>query len=353
MTFKPGRLAVALAALALASCTAPFVQSPLTPAVDFSGPRIEDAPRPGAQGAFVVQDGSRLPFLHYAPADGHPWATIVALHGMNDHDASFRLAGPWWAEHGIEVWAFDQRGFGQAPGRGAWPGEVLLSQDLRTITALVRARRPEAILAVVGESMGGSVAAAAFGSDTPPDADRVVLLSPGVWGWSSQTPLNRTALWIAARALGDLAVEPPNFIASHIVASDNTLELIRNGRDPQSLLSTRFDTISGLVDLMESASQRIGLIRAPVILMYGGHDQVVEPGPMRTALIRAGSPPNLRTAFYDDGWHLLDRNLGAERMYRDVEAYLRDASAPLPSGVPPVLPELERRAAEHRSHQSK
>jgi hypothetical protein len=29
-------------------------------------------------------------------------------------------------------------------------------------------------------------------------------------------------------------------------------------------------------------------------------------------------------------------------MYRDVEAYLRDASAPLPSGVPPVLPQLKK-----------
>ena len=63
---------------------------------------------------------------------------------------------------------------------------------------------------------------------------------------------------------------------------------------------------------------------------------------MRRALERAGSPPNLRTAYYEDGWHLLNRNLGAERVYDDVEAFLRDASAPLPSGAPPVLPEIEK-----------
>ena len=336
------RLAGLIVALALAGCATPHIQSPMTPPAGFSGPRIEDPVRAGASGAFIVQDGARLPFLHWAPTSGEPWAVIVALHGMNDHDASFRLAGPWWAEHGIETWSFDQRGFGQAPEKGVWAGEALMTEDLRTITALVRARHPNAVLAVVGESMGGSVTAAAFGSDRPPDADRVVLLSPGVWGWSSQNIVNRTSLWIASRAFGDVTVEPPDFIARHILASDNLLELIRNGRDPDSLLSTRFDTISGLVDLMESASNRIGLIKAPVILMYGAHDQVVEPGPMRRALRRAGSPSNLRTAFYDDGWHLLNRNLGAERVYRDVEAYLRDASAPLPSGVPPVLPELEK-----------
>ena len=334
------RLTVLFLALTLSACAAPFIQPPLTPPAGFTGPRIEDA-RPGREGAFVVKDGARLPFLRYAPASGHPWAVIVALHGMNDHDASFRLAGPWWAERGIATYSFDQRGFGGAPGYGVWAGEAAMTEDLRTVVALVRARHPGAVLAVVGESMGGSVAASAFGSDRPPDADRLVLLAPGVWGWSSQNVFNRASLWIAARALGDLAVEPPAFISRRILPSDNLLELIRNGRDPRSILATRFDAVSGLVDLMQSASDRLGLIRAPTLLMYGAHDQVVEPGPMRAALRRASSPPNFQTAYYAEGHHLLNRDLGAETVYRDVEAWLRNADAPLPSRAPPVLPALE------------
>ena len=68
-------------------------------------------------------------------------------------------------------------------------------------------------VAVVGESMGGSVATAAFGSDRPPDADRVVLLAPGVWGWSSQGWLNSAALSVAARMAGGYAATAPDFIA--------------------------------------------------------------------------------------------------------------------------------------------
>ena len=124
----------------------------------------------------------------------------------------------------------------------------------------------------------------------------------------------------------------------------------RRSSDPDSILATRFDTISGLVDLMQSASDSLGAIRAPAILMYGAHDQVVEAGPMRRALERAGSPPNLRTAYYEDGWHLLNRNLGAQRVYDDVEAFLRDPAAPLPSGAPPVLPEIEQARAARKSH---
>jgi alpha-beta hydrolase superfamily lysophospholipase len=334
--------AVTVSALALAACATPYVQPPLVPPAGFAGPAIVEPARPGSPGAFVVQDGGRLPFLRWSPKDGEPDVVIIALHGMNDHNASFRLAGPWWAEHGIETWSFDQRGFGQAPGRGKWAGEAAMVQDLRTVVDLVRARRPGARIAVVGESMGGSLAAAAFASDNPPKADRLVLLAPGVWGWSSQSLFNRASLWFAARALGSLAVEPPDFIARRIVASSNLLELYRNGRDPDAILATRFDTISGLVSLMESASQSLGRTKAPTLLLYGAHDQVVEPGPMRRALTRAGAAPNLTTGYYPNGWHLLNRDLDAEVMYRDVAAWLRDDTAPLPSGADPVLPQLER-----------
>jgi acylglycerol lipase len=337
-----GRLAALFAALALAGCATPYIQPQLTPPAGFAGPSIVEPPHPGSEGAFIVQDGGRLPYLRWSPEGSDPKIVIIALHGMNDHDASFRLAGPWWAERGIETWSYDQRGFGQAPGRGLWPGEATMSEDLRTVVDLVRARRPGARIAVVGESMGGSVAAAAFGSDMPPNADRVVLLSPGVWGWSSQSLVNKTSLWIVSRTLGDLAVEPPDFIASHIIASSNILELVRNGHDPESILATRFDTISGLVDLMQSASVSLGRTRVPTLLLYGAHDQVVEPGPMRRALLNAGEAPNLQTAYYPHAWHLLDRDLDAEIMYRDVAAWLADSDAPLPSGATPVLPHLQQ-----------
>ena len=334
--------ALVLAALSLGACSTPYIQPQLIPPAGFAGPAILEPPRPGSPGAFIVQDGARLPYLRWSPEGAEPDVVIVALHGMNDHNASFRLAGPWWARHGIETWSFDQRGFGQAPGRGKWAGEATMTQDLRTVVDLVRARRPGAKIAVVGESMGGSLAAAAFASAEPPKADQVVLLAPGVWGWSSQSLFNRASLWVAARALGDLAVEPPDFIARRIVASSNLLELYRNGRDPESILSTRFDTISGLVDLMQSASVSLGKTKVPTLMLYGAHDQVVEPGPMRRALINAADAPNLQTGYYPNGWHLLNRDLDAEVMYRDVAAWLRDAKAPLPSGAEPVLPQLER-----------
>lgn len=323
MTFRA--LAVLSLTLLLAACATPAIQPSLTPPPGFAGPALEP-------GHVVMDDGARLRLTRWTPEE-QPWAVLVALHGMNDSRASFRLAGPWWAEQGIETWAIDQRGFGESPGRGVWAGEARMVEDLRTTVALARARHPDAVIAVAGESMGGAVAIAAFASDRPPDADRVILLAPAVWGWSAQGPLNSAGLWIAARAMGDRAVEPPEWAVRDRLASDNRLELFRNYRDPNSLISTRFDTLYGLVDLMETASRRLGEVRAPTLLLYGAHDNVIQDRPMRQALARAGARPGLRTGFYPDGWHLLNRDLQAETVYRDVAAWLRDRAAPLPSGA--------------------
>ena len=325
-----------LSVLALCACATPMVQAPLTPPAGFAGPSVQ-------ADALIMDDGARLPLNRWTPTSGdRPWAVVVALHGVNDSRASFRLAAAWWAEQGIETWAYDERGFGDAPGKGVWPGEALMVQDLRTAVRLARAAHPDALLVVAGESMGGAVAISAFASEAPPDADRVVLIGPAVWGWSSQDPLNRYSLRLAAGLMGDKTIEPPSWIVRERLASDNMLELYRTGRDPESIIAPRFDALYGLVDLMESATVHLGQVRAPTLLLYGGQDNVVQKKPMRLALERAGDLPNLRTGYYPDGWHILNRDLQAETVYRDVAAWLRDPAAALPSGAGPILPELER-----------
>jgi len=320
--------AALISAMVLSGCAAPHVQRALLPPDQYGQARIEGA-------AFVMRDGAVLPSLHWAPPDAEPWAVIVALHGINDSRAAFRLAGPWWAERGIATYAYDQRGFGDAPGRGVWPGR-LMADDLEQVVALVRARHPDALIAVAGESMGGAVAITAFASETPPDADRLILLAPAVWGWSSQPLLYRLSLFAAARTFGDLAVEPPAWAADRVLPSDHLMELIRSGRDTAQTVSTRFDVLYGLVDLMEAAGRRLGDVDVPTLFLYGARDDLVPDQAVRQALGRAGAMPGLRTAFYEDGYHLLNRDLQAVRVFADVEAWLKDASSVLPSGAGPI-----------------
>lgn len=312
--------------LATGAC-APLSQRALTPAPEFAGPRLDSD-------ALISFDGARLPMTVWSAEGGEPWAVIVALHGMNDYAEAFTLAGPAWAKAGVTTYAFDQRGFGRGPNRGVWGGEALMGEDLRTACALARARHPKAILAVVGESMGGAVAITAFASERPPDADRLVLLSPAVWGWGEQPLPNTIALWLGAHVAPGRALEPPPFITRRIRASDNIDILRTMSRDRNLIFGARIDALYGLVDLMQHAQDQIGRVRVPTFYAYGAHDQIIPQAAAERAAAKLGAGG--RTAFYPDGWHLLNRDLQRARVLEDTLAFFRDPGAALPSGAPSI-----------------
>ena len=312
---------------ASASACAPVVQEARPRDAAFTGPRLLD-------GAFTSFDGTRLP-MQVWPAAGEPWAAIVGLHGMNDYANAFHLAAPVWAAHGVTTYAYDQRGFGRAPQRGVWAGPELMTEDLRVLTSLVRTRHPHALIAVAGISMGGAVAIEAFASPRPPEAHRLVLLAPAVWGWSSQPLAYKTLLWIAAHAVPGMVLEPPESVLKKIRATDNIEELRRMGRDRNLIWGARPDAIYGLVDLMERASDEISRLVVPTLYLSGARDEIITRKPTFAA-VRSRSPA-VRTAWYPDGWHLLLVDRQRERVLGDVLAFLRDPVAPLPSGVGPIL----------------
>jgi len=290
--------------------------------------------------AFIAEDGARLPMTVWSATDAsgeaaEPWAVIVALHGMNDYAAAFVLAGPYWAKRGITTYAYDQRGFGRGANRGLWPGEQRLVADLRLACALVRARHPKAVLGIVGESMGGAVAAVALASHDPPPADRAVLLSPAVWGWSAQPLENRVALWLAAHLEPAARLTPPAWVARRHQASDNIDILLKMGRDRNMIFATRVDATYGLVNLMQDASGDVGKIEIPTLYAYGRHDALIP----QAAAFRAAATlraPYGRSAYYPDGWHLLNRDLHADVVLEDTTSFLRDPQSPLPSKAPKI-----------------
>lgn len=315
----------------LAAGCAPTVQRAGSPGGDFQGARLETGERP----AYVAFDGARLGLTVWEATTPEPWAVIVGLHGMNDYAEAFTLAAPVWAGTGMTTYAYDARGFGRSPDRGVWAGEALLTEDLRVLTRLVRARHPGAVLAVVGESMGGATAIAAFASARPPDADRLVLIAPAVWGWEFQPLLYKSALWLGAHTVGSRYVTPPDWVTRKIRASDNIEHLRRMGRDRNLIFRTRIDAIYGLVSLMQRAQAEVGGIKGPpAFYAYGANDMIIPERPSLEAAAKLR--PGDRSAFYPKGYHMLTRDLAGRAVTDDVLAFVRDPTAPLPSGAPPI-----------------
>ena len=320
------RLALVFLLFALSACTPLMVQRAGTPPTGFQGPHFE-------ADAVVSFDGARLGLSKWE-APGESWAVVVAAHGMNDYANAFHFAAEDWARQGVTTIAYDQRGFGRSPQRGIWAGDALMVEDLRTVVALARQAYPHAVIAVAGESMGGAVAAEAFASDRPPAADRLVLLSPAVWGWSAQPLPYKTLLWLAANFSAAKVYTPPSWLTRKITATDNREELIAMGQDPLMVWGARSDALYGLVGLMDHGAEAIGGIKAPTLYLYGAHDEII---PRHAALAAARKlKASDQTAYYANGYHLLMRDLQGEVVWRDVLAFVRDPSAPLPSGVPPI-----------------
>jgi alpha-beta hydrolase superfamily lysophospholipase len=274
------------------------------------------------------------------PPDGQePSAVIIGLHGMNDYANTFYLSGPWFAERGVATYAYDARGFGRSPQRGVWGGERLMTEDLRTAVIVARREHPNAKIIVIGDSMGAATAMATFGEDNAPPIDRLVLVAPAVWGWSTLPDQYALALWVGAHTFPWRAVEPPRNVVRNRVASDNREALLQAGRAPHMLWRTRIDAVYGLVGLMETAAERSGNLHGDVLFLYGANDQII---PRASAIAAARRlPPTARTALYENGWHWLLRDLQREVVYADILSFIADPDAALPSQAPPLRPVVQ------------
>jgi len=265
----------------------------------------------------VARDGTRLPMRHW-DADGPPRAVIVALHGMSDYSNAFAMPAPWWADHGISTYAYDQRSFGRSPEPGIWPDNRIMRRDLADFVDVVKLRHPGLPVYVLGESMGGAVAMTAFASDEAPKADGLILVAPAVWSRRTMPLSYRLALWATSHTFRWWALSGSGL---KIMPSDNIPMLIAIGRDPLFQKRARADAIYGLVSIMDEAYESpSGLNKLPLMFVYGGNDQIIPKGP--TEQVVAKLPSTATVKRYPEGYHMLLRDLDGGARWADIALWV-------------------------------
>jgi len=304
--------------LALSGCAAALM--PPGPAIT-APHQVEDA--------FVMADGTKLPYRAWLPEGRDPrmeppWAVILALHGMNDSRDAWDIPAPAFTDAGIALFAPDQRGFGDTPQRGHWPGARALADDATEMARLLRARYPRAKLILMGESMGAAALMLAATGPTPPPADGTILIAPAVWSRAQMNVFMRGTLWLGATLFPGLTVTGR---AAGRTASDNREALIKLSRNPRTIKETRLDAIKGLVDLMDAAQAAAPDFHAPALVLYGGKDEIIPPDAMRATWTTL--PPTTRRAFYPAGYHLLVRDRHRDIPLADILAWIRRPATPL------------------------
>ncbi len=325
------RAALLALLLGLAACT---------PVVIPAGPAV--APAQLAEDAVIAADGARLPMRVFAPA-GPPRMVVLALHGFNDHSGNFLVdSAAQFTAAGALVYAYDQRGFGRSPNRGYWPGGETLASDAAAAAWLLRARHPDLPLVLLGESMGAAVAILAGTSAVPPPVNAYVLLAPALWAREEMGAVIRGTLWLASRTIPVMGFQGG---VGGITASDNDAALRRLGRDPLVIRTTRVDAAVGLVDMMDATvaalpgcCRGLGGRPAPTLLLYGAKDQIVQPGPTRSALRRIPPGSPIRLGVHEESWHLMLADANREAVVRDILAFVAAPDGPLPSDADAFAP---------------
>ena len=310
-----------LVATCLVSCATPRVQQ---------NSSIAQLPRLTPDHV-VMDDGYELPLTTWRP-EAEPQAVVLALHGFNDYRNAFTDVAPALTAAGIQVYAYDQRGFGETKQRGIWPGSERLQQDAAITSELLCKKHPGIPLLLIGESMGGAVAMLMLENATANCVDGVVLVAPAVWGWRSMPLWQQSALWLAAHTWPAKKLSGSGL---DIMASDNIEMLRAQGRNALIIKETRIDTMYGLTELMESALLSSSQLTTPALILYGERDEIIPAKPVceMFSALSVQRQANWRLALYPEGYHMLTRDLQADVVLNDMVAWLQNRQAALPSNL--------------------
>jgi len=144
--------------------------------------------------------------------------------------------------------------------------------------------------------------------------------------------LPRLALWAGVRLMPGLTLTGRGL---KIKPSDNIAMLRALADDPLVIHATRIDTIYGLVDLMDAALASGALLDTPLFVMYGAKDEIIPRAPIQRFVDALPAKPNGRRklAWYENGYHMLLRDVEGAVVIADVASWVLTPAAPLPSGA--------------------
>ncbi|MBN2476545.1 MAG: lysophospholipase [Pirellulales bacterium] len=222
---------------------------------------------------FPAHDGLTLfeqAWLPEAQAD----AVVVALHGFTEHGGRYTELGERLCGEGYAVYALDLRGHGRSQGEPVFVrsfDEYLA--DLDVFLEAVGRRQPGKPLFLFGHSMGGTIVAL-WAAARRGDVRGLVLSAPAVQVGRGVFPiLRRVAKWlgrlfprlrIVRMGTGWLSRDP---------------QVVAQFRNDPLVFHDRFPVRIG-AEILRAAAKvptRAGAIRAPLLILQGTADRVVDP----------------------------------------------------------------------------
>ena len=176
---------------------------------------------------------------------------------------------------------------------------------------------------LLGHSMGGAVVIQAMSGGNHPDVAGAILAAPAVWARSTIPFYQNGALWLVAHTIPWYRVTGEGLGRK---PSDNIEMLREQGRDPLVIKETRYDTIYGLQNLMDAAYDSVESYTFKTLVLYGHLDEIIPEEPVLDAFRRFPADPahQKKLIRYENGYHMLLRDLEAENVMKDIVEWLNE-----------------------------
>ncbi len=279
---------------------------------------MSEAATVGAEGTagFTTGEGTELLERHWTVAS--PKACVVIVHGYGEHSARYGHVAGRLNDEAVSVYAYDQRGHGESPGKmGAVASIDLLADDLDAFLKEVRGRAGDVPVFVFGHSMGGLVMAV-LAIKHSPDV-RGLLFSSAALNAEGVSPVSRIMAGLLARFLPDFPVHELDASAlsrlPEAVKRYNTDPLVYHGKVGAM-------TGRALMEAVDFVGLHMGEITLPLIALHGTKDRLVPHAASELLYERAGSKDK-SIKLYRDAYHEVFNDLGSETFLNDVVDWIK------------------------------
>lgn len=281
---------------------------------------------------FIARDGARLPYTVWGPRE-NARAVIIAAHSFGEFRDAYALIGQHMADQNVAVWAYDQRGFGDAPHPGLWSSTETMVQDFKDFVEAVRSKvEPNKPVIMLGESMGAAVVLSALSDPSFPRPRAVILSGPGVREDRPRRYWFNFGLWLVTRIVPGYAVDVPRPYDDRL--SDDHAK--RWSTDPKIITEVRLDTYYGLIRLSDFASNNAAASDVPTLVLYGTEDDQIHPKSICALMTRLGTSGTLKT--FPSKPHLMFQDKDQDMVLELIEKWVETPGQSVTSDTRPFCP---------------
>lgn len=264
---------------------------------------------------WTAADGARLA-LRRAPAAGRARGALILLHGLGDHAGRYAEVAAWFADHGVSVWALDQRGHGRSPGRrGHVSRFAQFVSDVAALRKLVAGeeRAPQLLL---GHSFGATVVLRYL--ETAPEGLAGAIVTSPWLAEAMRVPLWKRAvarilldLWPALPVstglnVAHLSTDPA---VGHAALSDPLYHRVMTPRAYREVQQAQRAVVA--------EGDRIAV---PLLVLLAGDDRIVSRAAAEA--FARGLPGDVTVTVYEASFHEIFNEPQRARVYRDVAVWL-------------------------------